>query len=374
MTFFNLNNLIYIYLAICFLLLGYNAVYSLSDERNLRIKKKRVGKWFQFLQRDFKREKEGVPSLLSLKKYRKKLENINELIAFENAVEAYKMEEPSNTFHQYMLKHRGIFQDLSLKYRKKDSMTKAYYAYCMEVFRPCDEKEYDLLLEILLTYLNGSTIYCRENVLKALYSFGNVQAVVNAFQYLNDFHYFHHNKLLSDGLMSFQGDQHQLAIELWNNHASWDENIVVSIIQFISSFDQSFRKEFYECLKEDTLHPEIHFALIRYFRKHYYAPVKSLLLKLIKENKTKNINYLVVAIATLEVYPSKETYQVIKEELKNPNWYVRRNAASALIKLNISEEEIEEILRGEDRYASEMLTYMLNNNENYKRKECDKVS
>ena len=49
----------------------------------------------------------------------------------------------------------------------------------------------------------------------------------------------------------------------------------------------------------------------------------------------------------------------IKEELKDKEWWVRQTAANALIDMNVSISEIEDVLSGYDKYASDAVKYAL---------------
>ena len=98
-------------------------------------------------------------------------------------------------------------QTLALKYAKKDSMSRAFLLISYLSIHRVMEMKFVPIMRILISYLDDSTIYCRENVLNALCALGNIQAVENALQILNDNHWFHHKKLLSDGLATFSGDK-----------------------------------------------------------------------------------------------------------------------------------------------------------------------
>ena len=54
---------------------------------------------------------------------------------------------------------------------------------------------------------------------------------------------------------------------------------------------------------------------------------------------------------------SRQVKEAILQALNSPNWYVRRNAAMSLQKMDLTDQDVEMIRQSHDRYALEMLTY-----------------
>ena len=63
----------------------------------------------------------------------------------------------------------------------------------------------------------------------------------------------------------------------------------------------------------------------------------------------------------MENYPSEETVKALIGALGSANWYVRDNASDALVKIASGNPMLQDVLVGEDRYASDMLRYKLDN-------------
>ena len=66
-----------------------------------------------------------------------------------------------------------------------------------------------------------------------------------------------------------------------------------------------------------------------------------------------------VAASMLRYFPSAETEKGLLESLRSPSWYVRTNAASALVDLGINEEQKHVVLLGNDAYARDALLWAL---------------
>lgn len=351
--------LLYIYAAICLALVTYSIVYRIQEIKVNRLTDKRIIFWEKAIKLQCRALEKGNKCSEKHKKMLcKKLIHLNHLRAFQQAVQN-QQDKQTARIDDYILEIASIFVFLGMKYSRRGSMEKAYLAYVVSLIWPSSMQGHHRIMDILVSYLVNTTVYCRENVLQALYRIGNTQAVENALRILNDYHYFHHTKLLADGLITFSGDQKLLAQVLWKACKEWDDKMVIAIIQFITRCDEGFTSIFCKMMKDSNVPLEIRLALIRYYRKHYYKPAGKKLCQYVQESNEKNVVLGIVATSALENYPGTTTMQVLKQALCHSNWYIRHNAARSLINLGITEEEINEILEGEDPYASEMLSYML---------------
>ncbi|WP_300385993.1 hypothetical protein [Clostridium sp.] len=288
---------------------------------------------------------------------KRKLKNINQLICYVRGLDILKEEEKD--IGKYLSEIYITIQSLAYNYSKKENMEKAFFAFFISKYPPIKGREYNLLMEILISYLDNSTIYCRENVLNALYALGNLQSVETAWQIINDGQLFHHKKLLSDGLIKFNGDKENLSEQLWSHRNKWDDNLMVAVVQFITLVSDNFKEPFFEVLKLEKLSLEIRLSILRYYRHHIYKPVLPLLLSYLKDENKINENIKIVTASVIEVYPSEETIEALKGALHHSNWYLRYNSAVSLVNLNIDIYKIQDVLDGKDIYAKEILTYMI---------------
>ena len=348
------NYVIYIYIGVCSTLILFNFVYIFQRkildflfDRHCTYWKLALEKEFEHLTTEHSIQKQH------LKQLEEKLMSINHFTAFIQCLGSF---ESHPLFEDYLRQTAPAQQQLALKYLKKNDMYKSFYSYSISLYPPKLQDEYHPLLEILIRYLDSSSLYCRENVLKALYSIGNLHAVEMAFQFIHDHQLEHHQKLLSDGLATFQGNKELLCKHLWSHCMDWNENLVTSIIAFISMTSDSFQETFLPVLKSDTTPLEVRLEILRYYRRHPYPPVLTELLKLM--NSDCNLNLKIVSCSVLSKYPSPDTILCLKQALKHTNWYVRYNAAQSLAELKISKQELLDIFNGTDTYAKEILEYM----------------
>lgn len=346
------------YMFICAAMLVFNIWYIFRSKNRSREQIKRTDYWKKqiLLQTENFTRTDSVTKEHK-KEIRRSLVKISELLAYGTA-----LEELGNMYSaklaSYLQYCQSEIQVLAWKYIKRDSMERAYFAYLIAQYWPGNQREYQPIMEILLSFLEDSTVYCRENVLKALYRLGNVQAVENTLQFFNDKGWFHHKKLLSDGLLTFTGDKEELARRLWSYEKNWNEELNVAVITFITGSSDEYKERFIPVLKDQKCSLEIRLAVMRYYQKHIYPPIQQVLIGYLSDSDEDD-NLKIVAASVLGRYPGEETTAALKQAICHENWYVRYNAAASLVKLNISEQDIAEIFQGKDRYAKEILRYML---------------
>lgn len=347
---------IYSYVVICLLLLVYNVIYMIRSGARGKHQDKQAGRWQQEIRQQSRslEEGEGI-SPEHIRRMERKLAGTENLLAFGTALE--RLEE-ERCLAGYIQAVYSPLQQLAARYTGKNSMDRAYFAYLISRHWSSGDSRFQPVMEILLSYMDNSTVYCRENVLNALYALGNVQAVENAFSLLNDRKIFHHQKLLSDGLLSFRGDREELAGRLWSHLGHWEENLMLAVAAFINGFSDSYRETFLPLLKEHNISLEIRLAVMRYYRRHAYEPARPLLLDFLTQPGIED-SIATVAAFVLDRYPGPDTVAALKKGLTHRNWYVRYNSASSLVSLGISGQDIQDILGGKDRYAKEILGYML---------------
>lgn len=354
---FKVEFIIYSYVFICLLLLIYNVIYMIRSNARQKRQDKAARLWMEEINGERKRLASGEElSPYHIKHMEKKLRGMENLLAYGNALG--RIVEKGESTAAYIQAARGPLQELAAYYAGKPSMDRAYFAYLIASYWSGCVRGYQPIMEILLSYMEDSTVYCRENVLNALYTLGNVQAVENAFSYLNDKGLFHHQKLLTDGLLNFRGDREELAERLLSHLGDWNENLMLSVIAFITGFSDHFRERFLPLLEGRSTPLEIRLAVMRYYRRHVYEPARPFLLAFLT-GEDKQESLATVAAFALDRYPGPETVAALKKGLSHRNWYVRYNCASSLAALGISKQDIQEILGGEDRYAKEILSYML---------------
>ncbi len=349
---------IYFYIFICLALLVYNLLYIFFSKRKNKKHIYRGEKWFKELETELKRLQTGERvSVEHQNRMIKKLKKIRQMMGYHDAVKKGMECYPVEWMQSYLDQNQSIFQTLAIEYEKRPAAERAYYAYLMGVYRPGCKDSATQLPRILLGYLEDSTIFCRENVLQALYAMGHSGAVENALEMFQTEGWYHNPRLISDGLAGFTGNKEELALRLWTRCREWNENLQVAVVQFVTAVSDELAPDFLKALQNKTLQQEGQFALVRYFQRRVYQPAKPVLLQILSEEANNNL--AIAAASALVSYPGEDTWQALMQAIHSRNYYVRRNCANALIELGATDADVEYLRNTGDRYATEMLEYIL---------------
>ncbi|MDO4537536.1 MAG: HEAT repeat domain-containing protein [Coriobacteriales bacterium] len=341
------EGVIYFYVFVCVALMIFNILYIARSSWVARRKEREMRYWREEIEN-------GCGSFVLSDRQLRKLQNVETFASFQGAVISWVLgtAESDTFFHN----NAHQLQELAVYYGRRDAMERAFMASLIASTRCADLPNAHQLAEIMLSYLEDSTVYCRENVLQALYTLGRPNAVEHALHIMNENEWYHSPKLLSDGMTMYLGDKEELALILWENRHEWAETYNVATVLFASFLESpTISEEFEEALLYEPVTAEVRFALIRYFG---YCPSVRMHERLVRYVEG-NDQFAVVAASALSSYPGDKTKQVLMKALRSRNWHVRHNAARSLSKLGLTEEERREVVSWGDRYASEMLDYVL---------------
>lgn len=351
---FSINTIVYFYIFICIALLLFNILYILRSEGKNRNDMRMLKRWNGMLDRILDPECEESADEAHRKLLVRRLRRTDELAAYNGAVEG-RLDEPGT--REYLDSCYDVFQELALYYGRRPPMERAFFSYLIARYRPVRPGGGGRLPVILLDYMESSTVYCRENVLQALCALGAAGGIEQALRLMNERGWYHHSRMLSDGLTAFRGDRAALAEQLWSICGDWNENLQLAVVQFATNVTDGLKGPFREALRDRETLLEVRFAIIRYFA-HYSDPeAKPLLLDMARENSAEG-GTAIAACSALARYPGEDTVGVLESALMSPNWYVRRNAASSLVALNGEDAAYAYAERFGDRYALDMLNYV----------------
>lgn len=347
------SGVVYLYLAICAALLVFNVAYIARTRHMEHRRARRAQRW--------RRRLEALGPRTGLRKRAiMRLRHIEQLMAFENALESLGPTVRETVEHALFVDNRRTVREVALAYGKREPMERAFFAYVVATFHPPIGEARDPLVEILLGYLDGSTVYCRENVLGALYRLGNLQAIEHAFDQLNEEGWYHQPHLLSDGLLTCTGNREQLVKRLWSKRHVWEECLVVATVQLATGLPEPiFASAFAHALAHEELPLEVRFALVRHLRRHPTPEAHGELVRLIRGSDPEEQELAVAAASALAAYPSPETKATLLNAFRSHSWHVRRNAADTLRLLGVDADDMHAVEKTGDRYAIEMLSYTL---------------
>lgn len=349
--------MIYVYLIICVGMSVFNvasAILSRSRDKKLF----RVSKGFEesILNEINNLEKNGDIHDRHKSYLSKKLRRIGNMRAFDMALESKYAENPE-LVKEYLHCLSGVFISLAIDYFKKDSIESAYFPYIIKKYRILSNRPFDAMLDMLYSLLHEPSIYCRENAMQAIYTVGDPSCVITALKIADNNDRFYHSKLLTDGLLNFDGDKERLNAALWDAFDQFSVTMQVTLLNYFRFSSGSSCEQMLKLMNDEERDDEIRFACIRYFGKYRYDEAYDYLLAYADCWNEARWEYSAIASSALGAYPDAKTAEVLKANLYHKNWYIRFNASQSLERIGWTYLDLIDIVEGNDRYASEILRY-----------------
>lgn len=265
-----------------------------------------------------------------------------------------------NKLERFFDQNRKVLVEQGKKIKNKTMH--AYYAFVLSQMK-LNGKLSEGYKELVLNYIKeDSSVYCRENSLKALYSMGDAEYISEAFRFLSKNRITHSEKLLTDGLLSFNGDFDRLSKTLMKGYTEFGECYRIAIINYLFHRNEhGFDVYLGHYLKRDISVDE-RCSCLRLLGKNCSAENEKILIHTLEKYQNReNWEPAAVAASFLGNFTDKEALGSLEVALQSPNWYVRINSAKALIKSNVGLANIRRILQGNDGYAKDALRYVITN-------------
>lgn len=350
------ETLIYGYLAICASMIVFNCISVVVFRRRDVAWSGRGARLEREIRKQLARLERGDPvEEAHLARLEQELPHTASLLIFDRTIDGLLEGQEKGTW-DYLEALRLVFPRLTVETQRQEPMRRAFFAYLLGKYRllsPPLPGARELLMELL----TESSLYCRENAMQAIYTAGDPQWVLLALRAVDQNGFFHHPKLLTDGLLEFQGDRQALRQILWENFESFSQERQVVILDYIRFSGGGMDREVLDLLADSRRGDELRFSCLRYFARYPYEPAFPLLLSFVDQASQRRWEYGAIAATALGAYPGEGTVDTLKQALHNPNWYVRFNAAKSLEAFHLAYWELGDVMEGSDRYAREILQY-----------------
>lgn len=351
--------LIYAYLSICLAMILFNCVCIFVFRRQDRTLDRRSTDLINRITEQIIRIQDGhrvsEEHILFL---RKKLRRTGNLMAFDETVGKLIGERPEETW-RYIEEIRSVFTWLAAENHYRTPMEMAYFAYVISKCRILAGNPSALIVEIMMKLLEEPSLYCRENALQVIYSTGNSECVLQALRLVEQNGYFYHEKLLTDGLLNFSGQHSQLIGVLWQQFDTFSVRMQKAILDYIRFCGGGMQEELLSLLADEGRDDELRFSCIRYFGKYPDYRAYPVLLSFMERQEERRWEYASISATALASYPEERTVLVLKRAMSSANWYIRFNAAKSLEMLQLTYQELADVMDCGDRYAREILQYRL---------------
>lgn len=357
-----IETLIYVYMWLCISLILFDILWVMRITfDNLHYKRK----YFKF-QNKIKNQILRIENGLTIEKKHnyylmKKLKKIKYLIVFHENLLIYE-ENNKEQISNYLINIRPVFIYLTFQFENKDTMKKAYLAYVISKHKIFEGILIDSIVEVLISYMYDDSIYCRENVMRVLYSFGDARTVIRGIEVLEKQSVYYHTKLLTDGLLTFNGNHNDLCKKLWKKYNEFTVLTQVAVINYFRMKDGDVCEDLYLVLCDDKTDDEVKYAVIRYFGKYKFPIAKDILIKFLENTDKDKWEFAALSALALGIYHDEEVEDALRKGLSSDNWYIRLNSAKSLVAMDFDFDSVDQIIKGNDRFASEILQYTMEHN------------
>lgn len=358
------ENMIYIYGAVCVSMIVFNVIYALLLRRSEPRMEKRTRRLQRIItvQLDCLRRcrYSGGVEPRHLRYLQKKLRRVKNLTAFDRALQALRQDAAqADAIDAYLTAIQPALLYLSLIYVKRENTQAAYFSYFLSRHMVQRHMAIQTLQDVLLSYMEKENLYCRVNALQSLCTFGDIDHILAALQLQDDGSMPLHEKILTESLLAFTGSHEQLYALLWSHLDGFSPHTQLAVMNYIRFRTGSYTAQVLPLMTDPRRDKEVRLSAIRYFGRYPYEPALEPLLTFAKNNDPLQWEYTTVSVSSLARYHDPRVVDALKGALHSSNWYVRYAAASSLAVLHIPYEDLLDIVNGNDRYAREMMTYQL---------------
>ncbi len=301
----------------------------------------------------------------------KRLSSLSELIAFTRSIESLRQEYSAEDVNRYCMNLMSVFDALSDKQMKKTVLYRTYFIYSLGMIYKDAGKVSKKINDFLIINIRTNSVYCRQNVLATCYSFGDVDQVARLMRIFNRTYNDYSARLISDGLVEFEGDKKGLADALIESYADFKPYLQLSVLNFIRFTQGGHNDMMLSILTDKDSNNEHIISAIRYFGKYQDERARTILESyLTPEQIELNPDAAAVSALSLATYPGGETFDILKSSLSSSDWYVRLNASISLERLGFDYQQMADVLSGDDRYAREIAYYRL---EQYRQRQNQEI-
>ena len=341
-----------IYIIVCIALLLFDIgflVMKNSENQRLNSKdevfKNKVRREIQCYRKD------GFFSDDFMRKIPKELEKTVHLVSLQNVLE--EDPEARDWFCP-------ILYDLIDSYQKKPEGEQAFYTYVISTMDYGRETPPVEFSSKFFRFLESKSLYTFTNAMEAIYAFGEVHLMMQALDIVDDRGGFYHQKLLMDGLLTFQGSFEELNRELLQKFDKYKDHMKECLLDYFRIKGCEAKELCISLMGDNLPDSEVKYRAMRYFQKFPCEEARSVFLKVLQDDTAVWIRQM-LAIQGLQRYDDREVREAVKGKITSRDWYVRNNAVEFLYKKGMDRMELKELLLLNDTYANESMLYQYKN-------------
>lgn len=349
-------NLVYTSFLVLIIILFIVSLYFLSSLAYKKFNRKKIEEKTQKIFKDFERilggDKEDFS--LEIKNLKNSFSNGRDIKSFHLAYVKYVGKYGYSQELKELLNKVVDYEKIMKGKIMKKTYRKSYTLYLISEFNLSGEE----VGRIAFDALGDDSIYVRNNALNAIRNQGKVEAMLETMDKMNICKKYYNSRLLIDFLDNFKGDKKKLDDEILKRIDSYKNRFKSLIVEHLINMENDDKKTRDKILDflENSKDNEILIKSTRYF----YRIGDERALKYILENISSGSWSLRASSATaISKYPREEVILKLKETLGDPNYFVRRNSAMSLAKIEEKEDLFLEAYYNEDPFARDILTYTI---------------
>ena len=356
-------------------MITFNLIYGLimrgSDVRFSR----RVGQLEDSIEKQLSRISAGeTMDSRYMRRLRHRLSHVNHLRVFDQTLERCLADGDGETVTVYLAQLQPVILHLAMVYRKRENLQAAYFAYFLSRHRLNKYMQMDTVQNVLVEYMEKDSLYCRVNALKALCTFGSPESILRAVVIQDHSGSFLHEKLLTECLLLYGGDSDRLIQMFWARMEEFTIRTQRAILDYIRFKTGCYQEKMFRIMADHRQHRELRYSAIRYMGRYPYPPARTHLLEFLRDTDPEHWEYAAISATALAAYPGQDVVNGLMEAMHSGNWYIRYNAAVSLEAHGLSYSDLIELVSGRDRYAREMIMYLLEQRRMEKEAETARAS
>ncbi len=342
---------------VCLSMILFNVVYLFIYERTEGTGRKQDAFFKKYVKRQIEDYINGVsPTKRDIKKLSRKCENMWKLAAWDEQVDVFAVEH-SDIIENYVKSLTDVFLSLTSTSIGDKPIQQAHFAYVIQKYDIHKFENCRPIVVLMLELVKSRNLHCRENALKVIYEYGDVDIAYQAIVNISEGDFFHHEKLLVEGLLTFSGDKYELMNRLIQNRKQFKPFMQRVILNYVRFGSSQYSGLYLNIMRDESEYEEYRYIAIRYFGQYVDEQAYETLIDFDQNSDDDDWEFAAIAATALAAYPKERTLEVLKGCLTNRNWYVRYNAATSLDKFNLPDAVFEDIINGNDQYAKEVLQY-----------------
>ena len=356
----DVETILSIYSIICLAVIGFNVLNIFASRVEPHIINLMLKIYSKTIEGYIERYKDGKAiGKIAAWRMRFSFRRTLQLTAFDNLISQIESVHEKEMLYDIIRYNYFIVYDITEKFLKESPIKTAYFLNLFYKYDILSVRPNDNIIALINKFLYKPSIYIRHNAFLVILKNGDPYKVADAINIINKADGYNHEKILSVGLMGFEGDSDKLISILLNNFDSYKTWIQDAICNYASIAGGAHKSTILNIMNDEGYSNKTRVFCIRYFGFYVYDKAFPYIIQYAVDTNPSKWEFAEMAVKTLSSYNCIETIYTLKDCLKSSNWNIKVDAAKALASFGVKYNDLLDIFNGEDRYAKEIMQYFL---------------